>query len=69
MRTLAAVARAKARNQNSDAADPMKPANSDGRHSRTIDTSTDGLVAASQAVSTTAWTTRPAASVNVAGIT
>ena len=32
VRTLAAVASAKARNQNCDAVAPMKPANSDGRH-------------------------------------
>src|ERR1700733_11770814 len=34
VRTLAAVASAKARNQNSDAAAPARPASKDGRHRR-----------------------------------
>ena len=40
VRTLAAVASAKARNQNCDAVAPMKPANSDGRHCATMADST-----------------------------
>ncbi|MCC7346074.1 MAG: cation:proton antiporter, partial [Variibacter sp.] len=40
VRTLAAVASAKAANQNSDASAPMKPANIEGRHARRIATST-----------------------------
>ena len=42
VRTLAAVASAKARNQNCEASAPMKPANSDGRQARTIAASTSG---------------------------
>ena len=42
VRTLAAVASAKARNQNYDASAPMKPANSDGRQDRMIAVSTAG---------------------------
>ena len=40
VRTLATLVSAKARNQNSDAVAPMKPANSDGRQARTIARST-----------------------------
>ena len=42
VRTLAAVASAKARNQNCDASAPMKPANSEGRQDRMIAVNTLG---------------------------
>ena len=42
VRTLAALASAKARNQNSDASAPNAPANTEGRQALTMATSTAG---------------------------
>ena len=69
MRTLAAVASAKAKNQNCEATAPASPADSEGFHARKIANKTVGLRSARYADKTTACMAMPTASVNVAAIT
>ena len=69
VRTLAAVASAKAKNQNCEATAPARPADSEGFHARKIANRTAGLRSARYTDNTTACMAMPTASVDVAAIT
>ena len=66
VRTLAAVASAKARNQNCEASAPIKPANSDGFKARNNANITEGRRSERYSERATDCMARPMTSVNVA---
>ncbi len=70
VRTLATLVSANARNQNSDAVAPMKPANSDGRQARAMAMQHGAVAdARDRASAAPACITRPTVTVKVAAST